>query len=202
MTGSGGDKQSQADKSLPQLYRCEPEYWLWMPKPVRIALGWVFASLFSLSFLSIPMALVLLIPAVWRNAPIGASLFLALLVLSVLAPAKESVFFRKACQLMYEVFDFSTNLSPSDIERLCKIGEKTQFIYGMHPHGIVPLHSGMYAAFNDQYMLSIYGFGAVADVTLYIPFLRNIVVSISSFVVFPDSSDRKCGIGLVILRIC
>lgn len=54
-------------------------------------------------------------------------------------------------------------------------GEKDQLILAMHPHGIVPFHAVLWAAYCDQYLSSIYGFGAAADVVALVPFLRNIM---------------------------
>ena len=51
----------------------------------------------------------------------------------------------------------------------------------MHPHGIVPFHAILWAAYCDQHYVyedkQLYGFGAAADVVGYLPFLRNIMVS-------------------------
>eukprot|EP00428_Durinskia_dybowskii_P060943 CAMPEP_0170373986 /NCGR_PEP_ID=MMETSP0117_2-20130122/10360_1 /TAXON_ID=400756 /ORGANISM="Durinskia baltica, Strain CSIRO CS-38" /LENGTH=264 /DNA_ID=CAMNT_0010628911 /DNA_START=472 /DNA_END=1266 /DNA_ORIENTATION=- len=51
----------------------------------------------------------------------------------------------------------------------------------MHPHGIVPFHAGLWAAYADQYLSdkvsgrALYGFGAAADAVAYVPGLRNIM---------------------------
>lgn len=51
----------------------------------------------------------------------------------------------------------------------------------MHPHGILPFHTIMWAAYSDQYFNDpstgkyLYGFGAVASVIGYLPFLRNMM---------------------------
>merc|ERR1712013_899489 len=75
-----------------------------------------------------------------------------------------------------------------------------KFIVGMHPHGIIPFHALLWAAYCDQYLTceidddgaddvddaggkkqkatkphKMYGFGATADVVLYLPFLRNLM---------------------------
>jgi len=56
-----------------------------------------------------------------------------------------------------------------------------QFILAMHPHGIIPLHALLWVAYCDQYLsdkalnIQMYGFGAVADVVFYLPFLRTIL---------------------------
>lgn len=87
---------------------------------------------------------------------------------------------RKVGQLWYEVFDFSCNLSPKQREEIINNGLSRQYIIGMHPHGIVPLHAVLWTAYCDQYfandMNALYGFGAAADAVQYVPFLRNFMV--------------------------
>jgi hypothetical protein len=164
-------------------YPCIPESWLWMPKYCRIFLGWTYATVFSASFLAIPMALLLLIPQVWTYAPKCALCFLSSLLISLLIPAKEWPLFRKLGQLMFEVFSMECNLSPSDREKLIQNGDKIQYVFCMHPHGIIPIQSILFSAYEDIYFVdeksgrNLYGFGAGADIILYIPYLRNIVVS-------------------------
>ena len=59
--------------------------------------------------------------------------------------------------------------------------DKKQYIIGMHPHGIVPFHAILWAAYCNQYLSDrankkeMYGFGAAADIVGFIPFLRNIM---------------------------
>lgn len=160
---------------LPKLYECIPEYWLWMPKWCRLALGQLAATTFSVAFLSIPLSLLLLIPSLWRTIPLACGIFLTLIVISLLIPAREWNFIRKIPQLMYELYDMKCNLSPDDRERFMKLGESVQYIIAMHPHGIIPIQTALFAAFKDQYLSKMYGFGGVADITLSMPFLRNIV---------------------------
>ena len=172
-------KESVADAKL---YKCEPVEFLWMPKPLRKMCGWIIVTLFATSFLSIPLSCILLVPAVWRNAPISASVYLGLLVISMLLPMKEWAYARKICQLTYEIFDFSANLDEKKRREAILAGETGQYIIGMHPHGIVPIQALLWAAYCDQYFSdeqgrALYGFGAAADVVMYIPFLRNIMVT-------------------------
>lgn len=89
---------------------------------------------------------------------------------------------RKVCQLTYEIFDFSCNLSEEKRKKAILAGDSGQYIIGMHPHGIVPLQALLWCAYCDQYMSDdegrkLYGFGAAADVVMYVPFLRNIMVN-------------------------
>lgn len=169
-------------QNQPQLYRCEPVDWLWLPKPVRIALGWVVATIFSLTFLSIPICAIFLVPSFWRTFPKLATFLLASVFLSVLLPPKEWKIMRRVPQLLYELYDFSCNLSPETCRKLVMEGDFKQYIIGMHPHGIVPIQALLWTAYCDQYMhiddRALYGFGAAADVVNYIPFLRNIMVSL------------------------
>lgn len=87
--------------------------------------------------------------------------------------------FRKLGQLWYEIFDFSTNVGEEDALKILNYSDNHQLILAMHPHGIVPFHALLWAAFGDQYFTDdkreLYGFGAVADVVMYLPFLRNIM---------------------------
>lgn len=87
--------------------------------------------------------------------------------------------FRKLGQLWYEIFDFSTNVGHEDAVKMLNYSDDHQLILAMHPHGIVPFHALLWAAFGDQYFTDekreLYGFGAVADVVMYMPFLRNIM---------------------------
>lgn len=66
--------------------------------------------------------------------------------------------FRKVGQLWYELFSFSTNLSPEKCREFAEegLGTSKQFIIAMHPHGIIPFHSVLWTAYCDQY-LSING---------------------------------------------
>lgn len=168
-----------AEKS-PQLYPCHPVDWLWLPRPFRLAIGWTIVILFSLSFLSLPLTLILLIPAVWRTFPISASLYLLAFIMSYILPLKEWPHARKWCQLTYEVFQVSGNLSPEQLRKAVDEGEVKKFMIGMHPHGIIPIHALIWCAYCDQYMRDgtrgLYGFGAMADVVGYVPFLRNAMV--------------------------
>ena len=49
----------------------------------------------------------------------------------------------------------------------------------MHPHGVVPIQALLWAAFADQYLRTpehgtVYGFGGMASVILYLPVLRTL----------------------------
>ena len=83
-------------------------------------------------------------------------------------------------QLWYEVLDFSCNTPPEYRTLITKDADDQKLIMAMHPHGIVPFHALLWAAFCDQYYVyegkKLYGFGAAADIVAHLPFLRNILV--------------------------
>lgn len=88
---------------------------------------------------------------------------------------------RKIGQLWYEIFDFSCNRSPEELAEVLNYSDTHQLIMCMHPHGIVPFHAGLWAAYADQYLSdkasgrALYGFGAAADAVAFVPGLRNIM---------------------------
>ena len=83
--------------------------------------------------------------------------------------------------MWYEIFQFSANKSPEELMESIEYGDDHQLVMCMHPHGIVPYHAGLWAAYADQYMSdpatgrALYGFGAAADAVGYVPGLRNIM---------------------------
>lgn len=72
-----------------KLFTAVPQDWLWMPKPIRRIVGWITIVLFALSFFSLLFAMLLLIPAVWRNYPVLAGSYAVALALSYLLPMRE-----------------------------------------------------------------------------------------------------------------
>lgn len=181
------------NNNQPILYPCIPIDWLWLPKYIRLLLAWFIVISFSLSFFSIPFSCILLLPYVWRYYPLISLIYLLLLIISLIWPVKEWPFARKVCQLTYELFQVSGNLSPEQLSKAIDDGEKQKFMIGMHPHGIIPIHALIWCGYCDQYMSDgkrgLYGFGAMADVVSYVPFLRNAMVKfnilfISYFIYF------------------
>eukprot|EP01032_Pedospumella_encystans_P012233 gene12233-14166_t len=172
-------KSTLANEAI--LYKCEPTYWLFMPKWLRFIFGWITVLLFGFSFLTIPMCGIFLIPYVWRVAPVTAAIGVASVIASMLMPLKEWPWVRKVGQLWYEIFQFSANKSPEELMESVEYGDDHQLVMCMHPHGIVPYHAGLWAAYADQYMSdpttgrALYGFGAAADAVGYVPGLRNIM---------------------------
>lgn len=169
------------DKSdSPMLYRCEPEAWVKRyPRQLRLAIGYLTMTLFALAFLAFPLLTITAAICFLRGAnEVGASLVL-LMTLSWAVPPQEWKAFRKIGQFWYELLDFHSNLSPEDREKFMNLDDHRQFILGMHPHGIIPFQGVLYASYCDQFFSnssrSLYGFGAGANVVLYLPFLRNIM---------------------------
>jgi hypothetical protein len=90
------------------LYKCEPVHWVSFPKPLRLVLGWATVLMFGFSFLTVPMCFVFFVPAVWRTAPVAASVALGSVVLSMCLPLKEwYVLNRYACQDLFELGAFT-----------------------------------------------------------------------------------------------
>ncbi len=169
-----------------KLFKPEPVYWLWLPKPMRLILAYITITLFALSFYALPAAFLLVFPWTWRTFPLASSLYAISLIISYILPPREWPWARKIGQLWYEYCDFSCNVPPEYCagvtrdNQIIKGCEKEQLILGMHPHGIVPFQAVLWAAFCDQHYRyedkELYGFGAAADVVGYLPFLRNIMV--------------------------
>ena len=141
------------------LYKCRPDAWLWLPPWLRYALGKLTLMGITFTFFSIPITCIFLIPGVWRAYPVISTAWCGLIVFSMMLPPCEWPAARKIFQLWYEIFDFSCNLSPDLLAARIREGESTQFIIGMHPHGIIPLQAFLWTAYCDQYMSDLYGFG-------------------------------------------
>lgn len=191
----------KAAKKDATLYKCEPEDWMWMPKPLRTALAMLSLTLFACTFLVVPVLFIFLLPPVWRIAPVFSSCFVGSALLSMLLPAREWEWGRKLGQLWYEVLDMHCNTPPEYRRLVTKERDSMKLIMAMHPHGIVPFHAVLWAAFCDQYYQfegkKLYGFGAAADVVQYLPFLRNIMGWLSAggadYKVLLDGLERgKC----------
>lgn len=184
--GKGATKEYvNVMQRTPKLHKAVPVDWLWMPKPLRVALGWATLIWFTLLFFSAPSFLLLLIPFFWRGYMFYfSSAYLTAGIISLLTPEYESVWLRKVFQLWYEIIDFRCNLDESDVGYIVGYGEdegaNRRLVTCMHPHGIVPYAAAIWAAYCDQYLPDLYGFGATADVVLYIPFLRNVISGLSA----------------------
>ena len=168
-----------------RLYTAKTDMFRSWPRPVRIFVGYLTAVLFTLSFLTIPLLLILLSPSCWSNfeSRMASTLILLLYASSIYASPKEWPAFRDLGQLWYSVFNFRFTTSPLSLRSQVSLGQEStsHFVMAMHPHGIVPLHAVLWSAFCNQFMTdgvtgaSLYGFGAAADAVGYVPFLRNIM---------------------------
>ncbi len=58
--------------------------------------------------------------------------------------------------------------------------ENNLSILAMHPHGIIPIHGFLWAAFCDQYLPVLYGIGATTDAAQRLPFLRQLLIWLSA----------------------
>eukprot|EP01035_Chromulina_nebulosa_P017949 gene17949-23576_t len=107
--------------------------------------------------------------------------FLGSVVVSMITSSKEWPSARKVGQLWYEILDFSTNLNPLELDKLIDEADQNQYIIAMHPHGIIPFQAILWSAYCDQYLRNdskgkaLYGFGAAADIVMYLPFLKNVM---------------------------
>jgi hypothetical protein len=170
------------------LYKCEPESWmLTYSISMRYIIGYSTMVLFSFSFLALPIGIVGIFIALLLDAKIISTIIFATLMSSFCIKSTEWIGVRKFGQFWYELLDFHSNLSPAECQQFLNEGEKQSYICAMHPHGVVPFTGVLYAAYCDQYFTStnnqtLYGFGAAANIVLYLPFLRNIMgwLSVSS----------------------
>lgn len=128
INASADAADAEADATL---HECVPVNWLWLPKPIRLVLGHLVVTFFSLTFLSVPISLIFITPYMLRNYPIVCGVFLASLVMSMMVPLKEWEYARVICQLTYELYGVNCNLSPKDIEERIALGRKGQYIIGM-----------------------------------------------------------------------
>lgn len=124
-------KSKQEAQDAPALYECVPVNWLWLPAPFRKVLGHLVVTTFSLTFLSVPISFIFLTPYMLRNYPIVCGVYLGSLVLSMLMPLKEWEYARVICQLTYELYGVSCNLSPKEVDERIQLGKKGQYIIGM-----------------------------------------------------------------------
>jgi hypothetical protein len=168
----------------PSLYPCvvaEPAL-LSLPRYVRNRLAWAFVSFMSSLYYLLPALLFSSVVLATRGHVRSAAAIGALLAAGVLAPLQERPFARRLCQAVYEIFAVRHNVSQERAAALCEasVERGDRFILGMHPHGVVPLQVLVWVAFADQYLRTakhgtIYGFGGMASVILYLPVLRTLM---------------------------
>lgn len=92
-------------------------------------------------------------------------------------PATPWPRFRHYFQLWYELYDFHHNM---DFDQKASIEDTSLVIYATHPHGVIPIHGYLWCAFCDQYFPQRYGFGALTDIAMRLPLLRQVMGWLSS----------------------
>lgn len=181
-----------SSEAEPPLFKCVSNRFYYIPRRYRVILGQFIFAVFGLLFLIVPFNIGILFISISLGMTKVASIataFLGFQMLQFLVPCHEWPIVRSFFQICYDAVDFSTNLD--DARRkdvMTKTAAGQQYILAMHPHAIIPLHALLWAAYCDQYLsdktsnIQLYGFGAVADVVLYLPFLRTILgwLSVSS----------------------
>ena len=97
------------------------------------------------------------------------------------APMREWIGARRFCQVYYETFGVRHNLHPDYVKVMVdEWANGTRYILGMHPHGVIPIQTLVWAAYADQYCRTaehgtLYGFGGMATILMYMPFMRSIM---------------------------
>ena len=182
MTGTMWESEEREYAGGVKLYGCVPMSFRWMPKFLRLFLGWLYLMIFTTMFLIVPITLCVALPFFWTpERRIYSMIYLGMIGISLLLPLQEWPFMRKFGQLMYEVLDISCNLSTEERIKCIAEAESKHLITGMHPHGIVPFQAVIWASVCEQYLTdwetgkSVYGFGAAANAVYSIPFLRNLM---------------------------
>ena len=111
-----------------KLYKCEATDWLWLPKPFRIVLGWIYVIAFTLCFFALPSLLLLAIPWMWSTPLLRkiSGTYLVCVIASYLIPAREWHSFRLLGQLWYEIFDMHHNLSDEELKHVVEYAQEKQ----------------------------------------------------------------------------
>lgn len=89
-----------------KIYKCEPTYWLFLPKPIRLILGWITLIIFCSTYFVIPMMLIFLFPFMWSSLfrKKVSSFILLIIFISFMLPQKEWIWFRNIGQLWYDYY--------------------------------------------------------------------------------------------------
>lgn len=135
-------------------------------------LGWMLATLLALIFYLGPFILMLPLILSLLSAHRAAIIIFIIDIILVYMPVREWEYIRGLFQLLYDVFDFHHNL---DVKKVEELGKDKMMIVCMHPHGVIPMNGFLWTGFCDQYLKSLYGFGATTDIALYLPFLRHVM---------------------------
>ena len=154
---------------LPYIWR----YWAW------------FLALMTPSLFYIGPFMLIAPPFLYRVSPTLSITFLVVDVFLLLYPHRPWPWFRSIYQIWYDLFDCRHNLqvNPNDPSQPLNISNvvhdktaNTLAIAAMHPHGIIPIQGFLWMAFCDQYLPTMYGFGATTDAALCIPLLRQVIM--------------------------
>lgn len=109
--------------------------------------AWSLVTLCSFSFYLGPLILLsplLLYP--WH--PRAAAALAVIVSLLAFYPIKPWPRFRKACQVLYAVFDVRHNFAP-ELNEIAR-EENRLVMFAQHPHAIIPLHGFVWGAICDQ----------------------------------------------------
>lgn len=158
-----------------KIYKCVPVDFLWIPLFYRKLLGVITMILFSWTFFVVPISILILMSIYWTGINTFVLVWFSIITISMVIPSREWLAFRKLGQLWYELLDVHCTHDPNNMEEIIRIASDKQYILAMHPHGVIPFQSILWAAYCGQYMAPLYGFGAGADITLWLPILRNIM---------------------------
>ena len=168
----------------PQLYPCtvDDPFLLSLSRRHREILGWCAVIFLSSLYYVLPAALMLAVALAASGWSRSAAGLVCALALGCVGPLHERPRTRALCQVVYEIFNVRHNVSPERVAALCEacVEGGDRYILGMHPHGVIPLQVLVWVAYADQYLRTpkhgtIYGFGGMASVLLYLPILRTLM---------------------------
>lgn len=171
-------------RKKPELFPCtvQEPFLLSIPQALRTALAWVLIVVFCGLYYVLPCAVLATALAANAGQTRTALTTAALLVISMAVPAREWPAARRFCQIFYPIFNVRHNLTDARIRGVVEdcVVRGDRYILGMHPHGVVPIQALLWAAYADQYMSTpehgtVYGFGGMASVILYLPGLRTLL---------------------------
>ena len=146
-----------------------------LPLHLRIA-GWFLVCLCSSAFILGPLLLMLPLVLYFSN-PKAAATLLCIDVALAFCPVEPWKRFRTFFLLWFEIFDYHHNVTP----KMKKVSMDANHlsIYANHPHGVIPLHGFLWAAFCHDFLTDLYGVGCTTDAALRLPILRHILMSLS-----------------------
>ena len=160
----------RSEQSLIQAQSCV------FPTPLTRSWRWVAWTLALLipGLFYLGPALLLVPPFLYPYAPNAAILVLVLdIVLLILPIDRPWPALRVLFQLWYEPFSVRHNLANASLADA--LAKEELSIYAMHPHGVIPVHAFLWAAFCHQYMPHAYGVGSTTNAALRLPILRHVL---------------------------